>query len=418
MSKELDKLADAVYKCIRCGSCRAVCPTFGEELTETSVARGRVALVEAVIEGKLPMTPLFEKTVFDCAMCGACKANCPAGVDIPAVVEAAREVLAREKGSEGLMRYMARKSLKDKGAMDRAFGLMRLGGAVYGPLTGTPLSKFLPYQEGGKKRSFPKIPARPLAKRVPNLSPVDRPKGKVAFYAGCVINYVYPEVGEALVRVVNRAGYDVQLVKGELCCGKPLKSLGEAEAFKELAEKTAAQLAEMDVDRVLTACPTCALTLKEDYSKILTDRAAAERLSGKIEDVNRFLLEKSDILGQLGHVELSATYHDPCHLNFGMGIKSEPRALIRASAGGGLIEMAESERCCGFGGSFSFLNYCLSGKISGRKAANIGATGADTVVTACPGCMMHIQDAVKQSGDVMTTLHTIQLVDMALGRSR
>ena len=90
MADDLKKYADAVYKCIRCGACRAVCPTFGEELSETAVARGRMALVEAVINGGLDLTPAFEKAVFNCAMCGACKANCPSGVDVPGIIEAAR----------------------------------------------------------------------------------------------------------------------------------------------------------------------------------------------------------------------------------------------------------------------------------------------------------------------------------------
>jgi len=414
MSSALEKFADQIYKCIRCGACRSVCPTFGEELSELAVARGRVALVEAVMKGELDLTPAFEKTVFGCAMCGACKANCPSGVDVPGIIEAARAELVRKKGSEPLARYLAKKSLKDKKSLDRAFSLMAMGRAMYGPLAATPLSKYLPYQYKDFKRNFPKIPSRPLAKRVPELSRADKPKGRVVFYAGCVINYVYPEIGESAVRVLNRAGYDVLLVKDELCCGKPLLSLGETDVFVSLAARTLAQLAATEADAVLTACPTCALTLKEDYPKILAGSKDAGRVAAKVEDVNRFLLNKSDLIREISGIEASVTYHDPCHLNFGMGIKAEPRQLINAATGGGLVEMAESERCCGFGGSFSFLNYGLSGHISARKAANAGATGAGIVATACPGCIMHIDDAVKQAGIEAETLHTLQIIDRAL----
>ena len=409
----LNELKDAIYKCIRCGSCRAACPTFGEELSETAVARGRVALVEAVLEGRLSLTPAFEKVIFHCAMCGACKAGCPSGVDVPAIVEAAREELVKKKGSEPLARFLAKKSLKDKRSMDMAFALMSLGRSAYGPLAATPLGKYLPYQYRDFKRSFPKIPSKPLAARVPELSKADNPKGRVAFYAGCVVNYVYPEIGEAAIRVLNRAGFDVSISKDELCCGKPLLSLGETDAARPIAEKTAAALAGSDADFVVTACPTCALTLRYEYPKILDGLDGAVRLSGMVRDITSFLAKETDIIGQTTATGQKVTYHDPCHLNFGMGIKAEPRALIKAAAGN-LAEMAESERCCGFGGSFSFLNYELSGRIAARKAGNIEATGAEAVVTACPGCMMHIADALSQKGLNLETLHVVQLLDRAI----
>ncbi|MBI5189246.1 MAG: (Fe-S)-binding protein [Nitrospirae bacterium] len=413
MSKELEKLADLVYKCIRCGACRSVCPTFGEELSETVVARGRMALVEAVIDGRLDMGEAFENTIFGCAMCGACKANCPAGVDVPKVIEEARAVLAKEKGSQSLARYLARRSLKDKKAMDGAFAMMALGRAFYAPLAATPLAKFLPYQYKDMKRNLPKMPKRPLPKRVPEHSTVDNAKGRVVFYAGCVVNYVYPEIGETAVHVLNAAGYDVRIIRDELCCGKPLSSLGEMDAYRKLAEQVVAQLEVSEADAVLTACPTCALTLKEDYPKILPDSKGAAALSDKVEDVNRFLTKNTDILKGIEPIASTVTYHDPCHLNFGMGIKAEPREILKAATGG-LVEMAGAEKCCGFGGSFSFLNYALSGRIASKKSGAAIATGADIVATACPGCMMHMRDGLKQAGGKQEVLHTLQIIEKAL----
>jgi len=335
-------------------------------------------------------------------------------VDVPAVIEAARAELVKEKGSEQLFRYLAKRSLKDKPATDKAFSVMSLGGALYGPLAATPLGRYLPYQYRDIKRKLPKIPSKTLAKRIPAESCVPHPKGRVAFFAGCVVYYVYPEVGEAAVRVLNAAGYDVLFAREEVCCGKPLKSLGETDEFFRLAGKNVDIFNEMKVDAVLSACPTCALTLKEDYPKILPESKAARDLADKVDDIGRFLLNKSEIVKLIDERPVSATYHDPCHLNWGIGIKAEPRELVRASAGKGLIEMAEPDWCCGFGGSFSFLNYVLSGRISAKKAANALATGADVLATGCPGCMMHIQDALKQTGSKMSAVHTVQLIDKAL----
>jgi len=409
-------ITDAAYKCIRCGACRSVCPTFGEELSELAVARGRVALIEAVLNGKLELTEAFERAVFNCAMCGACKANCPSGVDVPGIIEAARAELVEKKRSESLIRFLAKRSLKDKKAMDRSFALMALGRAAYGPLTATPLARYLPYQYKDFKRNLPSIPMKALSKRVPELSEAENPKGRVVFFAGCVINYVYPEIGESAVRVLNKAGYDVIISKDEVCCGKPLISLGETAAFRELAEKTLAIFGGINADAVLTACPTCALTLKEDYPRILKNNDVAIKFAERVQDVNRFLMERSDLINDLSPAEAVITYHDPCHLNYGMGIKAEPRELINAATGGGLVEMAEAERCCGFGGSFSFINYGLSGRIAARKTGNITASGAEVVATACPGCMMHLRDSLKQAGSRVTALHTLQVLDKVINK--
>ncbi len=413
----LTNYSDEIFKCIRCGACRAVCPTFGEELSEIAVARGRMALIEAVTGGELALTDAFEKAVFNCAMCGACKAGCPSGVDVPAVIEAARAELVEKKRSEGLIRFLARKSLKDKKSLDHAFSLMALGRAAYGPLAATPLAKYLPYQYEDFRRNFPKIPRKPLSKRIPPVSRIRSAKGTVLFYAGCVINYVYPEIGVAAVKILNHAGYDVVFVKEELCCGKPLLSLGETEAFRSVAEKNVSLLSDVEADFIVSACPTCSLTLKEEYLKILAGGPAADAaasLGAKVRDINQFLLHETDFITRLDAAEMVITYHDPCHLAHGMGVKKEPRELLDAATLGGLVEMQEASRCCGFGGSFSFLNYELSGRIANRKVKNIIKTGAPAVVTACPGCMMHLKDALGQSGSDVAAFHTLQIYEKAI----
>ncbi len=410
----LTNLSSEIFKCIRCGACRAVCPTFGEELSEIAVARGRMALIEAVMGGELALTDAFEKAVFNCAMCGACKANCPSGVDVPAIIEAARAELVEKKRSEGLVRFLARKSLKDKKSLDRAFSLMALGRAAYGPLAATPLAKYLPYQYEDFKRNFPKIPRKPLSKRIPPVSRIRHAKGTVLFYAGCVINYVYPEIGVAAVKILNHAGYDVALIKEELCCGKPLLSLGETEAFRSVAERNVSLLMGVEADYIVSACPTCSLTLRDEYLKILPQSDNAAAMAAKVRDINEFLLHETDFIARLDAAEMIITYHDPCHLAHGMGVKKEPRELLDAATLGGLVEMEEASRCCGFGGSFSFLNYELSGRIANRKVKNIIKTGAPAVVTACPGCLMHIGDALRQSGADAVAFHTLQIFEKAI----
>ncbi|HSO20409.1 MAG TPA: (Fe-S)-binding protein, partial [Desulfosarcina sp.] len=170
---------------------------------------------------------------------------------------------------------------------------------------------------------------------------------------------------------------------------------------------------------LVTACATCTSTIHEVWPKMADDRHrdAAARLARRTMDINRFLVEKAGLRPRADAQNNSrtVTYHDPCHLKKGLKVSSEPRTVIRAASGCTLKEMAESDWCCGMGGSFNLQYYDLSKGIGMKKAAQIEATGADVLATGCPACMIQISDMLSRTGARIAVRHPVELFAESLG---
>jgi len=172
-------------------------------------------------------------------------------------------------------------------------------------------------------------------------------------------------------------------------------------------------------DYLICICPTCATTIKREWPKLLKGRkpeirANAEELANKVIDINAFLVNVLDMKPQKLSEVTKVTYHDPCHLAKGLGIRDEPRRLLRQMPGVEYAEMEEPDSCCGFGGSFSLYFYDLSRRINAEKIKHIEATGADTLVTSCPGCMIHIADGINHVQGTQKVVHIVQLLAQTL----
>ncbi len=183
---------------------------------------------------------------------------------------------------------------------------------------------------------------------------VSKKRGRVAIFTGCTVNFLYPQFGESLINVLHRLGYEVILPVGEVCCGAPLRALGLEEEAVKLARKNFDIFSKLNVDAVLSLCPTCTLTLKREYPKLIGEGIEMAA------DISSFFVDKIEA-SQVSHLPSAmktALYHDPCHLKYGLGIEKEPREIIK-KIGIDLIKTRE-ERCCGFAGVFCFSHKELS----------------------------------------------------------
>jgi glycolate oxidase iron-sulfur subunit len=234
-------------------------------------------------------------------------------------------------------------------------------------------------------------------------------KGRVAFFPGCAVEYVQPDIGSATIGVLNAIGYDV-IVPGDLkCCGRPLLSLGDRQAAEELAAHNAALFEALEVDAIVTACASCGLTFKKDYPKLLQPGAKIP----VVQDIHDFLAGR--IAGiKLNPVCKSVTVHDPCHLGRGQGLSRTVRDLLQTIPGLTIVEMKDPDRCCGFGGVMRITHRELSDGIAMDKVNNIIATRAAVVATGCPGCCMQIADALRRQGSEIGVVHPVQLLEEAL----
>jgi glycolate oxidase iron-sulfur subunit len=375
-----------IERCVKCGTCSAVCPTFLRERSESRSARGRMALVKAVLDGKLTVSAIFKDRLATCTTCLACEASCPNGVPVTKIIQAAKEQAVAESGM-GIINRITSHVLKHPTALRAT--------AWLAPVV-------LHYTKGRSGFRVPSSKGERAGGR-------DKSRGKVVFFPGCAINSLQKDAGRAVVSVLGRVGYEVIIPGGLQCCGRPMLSLGDHKAAAKLAAHNSALLEALQADAIVTACASCGLTFKEEYPKLLrlSERAPV------VLDIHEFLARVLPGV-PMGIVRRTVTYHDPCHLGRGQGLSGTVRGILRSLPGLTLVEMNNSDRCCGFGGVMRITHQKLSDGIAKDKAKNIIATKASAVVTGCPGCCMQITNALKLAGSEIETLHTVQVVEEAL----
>jgi glycolate oxidase iron-sulfur subunit len=414
--KDLEEYREQIEQCVKCGACRAHCPVFGVEKHEGRVARGKVALAHALLEGQVELEEKVLEDLSQCLLCGSCCAQCPNKVPTEEIIAAARRRIAREKGlsafGRGMTTVLRRQKLLNL--------LAKSGGSLQSLLfkklpetSGLRLRFPLPYLAAD--RTLPEFTARPFRERVPEVIAGEAGQETVAFFTGCGINYMYPAVGEALLKALAFLGVTVVIPKDQGCCGLPAVSAGARETVEELAQKNLAALTARPVDRVVTACASCNAGLGKVYADLGDDYRA---LGDKVEDIFVYLARHGlpEKLAALPAPErkIRVTYHDPCHLRT-RGITKEPRQILAALPQVEFVEMEDAGTCCGLGGTYSVYHYETSKQIGAKKAAAIAASGAQLVATDCPGCIMQLQDAINHAGGQQKAVHILELLEEALG---
>jgi len=406
-------------KCSRCGICVAACPVFRELQQETYSSRGKTEVARALLEGEVPYSAYTEDLFSKCLLCLACKANCPAGVEQIKLILGVRAELAKRRGLPLSKQIAFQYLLKNRslfGKALKAFSFLQMFTRPKGDGKLRHLPFFL--SAFGKGRLIPDISDAPLRRQFPEvIAPAKGPATlRVGLFSGCFIDFVDPAIGGSLIRVLTRHGVEAVFPKKQTCCGIPVFMSGDIKNGLELLKINVEAFAPYQLDAVVVACATCGTALKESY-KVLVEgesrewKDRIEAFSTKVQDISEFLTGKIDLTKAEKGTFLKVTYHDPCHLNRGQGIFNQPRTVLRGLPGIKLLEMRDSQRCCGGGGSFSFYHYDLSKQISGRKVEDIEATGASVVVTGCPGCMLQLKDQLGQKGLPVEVKHLIQLVD-------
>ncbi|MBP2640542.1 MAG: lutA 3 [Firmicutes bacterium] len=418
MNPDIAKWQKQLVKCIRCGTCRSVCPIFQFEDNENTTARGKVKLLESVSDGKLDLTPALQERLFKCLMCKACAAGCPSGVKTDELFLNARKTLVKKNGLP-LLKKIAFTGLRFR----RFFDLGLRMGATFQNLVlkdapgGRGKQPRIPIPAAGfdTRRIIPTMADKPLRRQLPSVNSVAAPKARVAFFTGCMLNYMYPEAGKALVRVLNHNGIEVVIPEEQCCCGTPAFTSGDQETGQFLAEHNINVLAAGNYDAIITGCATCGSALKLEYGEIISDATLQkkwEALSEKVYDITTYLL-KIGYDTDFGPVKATVTYHDPCHLVRSMGVSKEPRQIMKNIPGLIFQEMKEADKCCGSGGTFNLAHYELSRKINDLKLNNAEATGAEILVTGCSACRMHIADGLNQRDSNMKVVHTAEIIDRA-----
>jgi glycolate oxidase iron-sulfur subunit len=394
-------------RCAKCGQCRSVCPVFIETGDEAAVARGRISLAEAMLDGRIGFSERLQESFTKCLDCLHCDADCPSGVAHELVLQAVRQGIAGDVGAPWLARFALRHLLPRprlfEGALRLAAGIQRLL-----PERRRPPLRHLPLflARGARIPPLALKTARGHFRETQARKDLSKPSEKrAAIFTGCLINAVYPEVAADLAAVLRRIGYEPILPQGQACCGAPLLSFGETAAARRVAETNRRALAASEAEIVLAPCAACGHALKSVYLRLLSPDWTGGKF--RVLDATEFLAGAE--LGPLTPLAKKVAYHDPCQLRWGQRIAQAPRDLLRRSAR--YVEMPDAERCCGGGGAFSLFHPDITGKIADRKVRSIRESGAEAVATACPGCMLMLSERLPEP-----PLHVIQILRRAMGR--
>lgn len=417
-NRRSEMAADAKFRealqCIRCGSCLNVCPVFrlvGGHVFGKIYTGG----IGTILTAWFDELKKSEEIQGLCIQCGNCKEICPGKIDIPGLIMEIRRRLVEKDGLPLLQKAVY--SVVNNRKLFH--GMLRAASLAGKPFTTGKFLRHLPLflADLTDGRSLPAIAAEPFRDRFKKIS---QPKcqEKAVFYAGCLIDFAYPEMGESLVKILNRAGIEVIFPEEQTCCGAPARYSGAYEVAAGNAVDNIKALLSVDAQYVVSACPTCTVALNHEFISTFESLGQTEwlpqakklaektidfsTLVKKLVDEGRLTLKEGQALGKI-------TYHDSCHLKRTLHVSREPRELL-TRAGYELAEMFECDTCCGMGGSYSIKLPEISAPILQRKLQNIKNSGAATVAMDCPGCVMQIRGGMDQDGADISVRHTVEIL--------
>ncbi len=401
-------LIDEVKDCSKCGKCRSVCPVFLQVNDEVMSPRGRVSLVEAMLDGGLSNSERYVDTIRSCIKCMRCSDACPVGIRVERVIQSARELLAQKLGIPDPASEVFRSLLLDPSAFRSA--LVNAGRASKNPDAGgksalAPLWQLpLFFHEGAR---LPELAADTVLDKYPEYIDAGGKK-RIALFVGCSVNYIHTDIADSAIEVLKSLNVDIFLPKDQLCCGTPVLLFGDTDAVRELAKRNMSALKADEFDAIVTLCPACGVTFKREYERILD--SDTEGFSSKVYDVSEFIGKFLDY--GTHQIDATVTYHDPCYLRLGQGVEAEPRRILESSAR--FIEMEDADKCCGMGGSLGLFHPELSTQMVEDKTKAIVESGADVVATGCPGCILFLREQLAERNIQKDVLHTMQVLQKSL----
>lgn len=376
-------------KCSYCSFCEATCPVFLADLLETHVARSRMKIIQnALLSSNLALTPRVHDIINRCLLCTKCQQTCPCGVPVDEIVISARHQLYHGKRKNMAKRFLMRKIMEKRGVK----GLLKQL---------EPLAKAM----GFSPKEIPPIPAKSFADLYQGTySTKGQARSKVAYFVGCATNTIYPDTGDAVMKVLQQNNIEVTLPEKLVCCGIPALVEGDLKTAREMMHSNITILAALEVDAIISDCTSCVMVLKDKLLKVIGIddplRSQAETVAAKIQEVSLYL-NTIGLSQQPSALNCQYTYHVPCHSSWSPDISEAPRQLISEIPGTDLVEMEDADKCCGAAGTFFTEYQELSQKIQAPKLDNIKNTGVNTVVTPCPSCRFYLKAGLKENQEVI-----------------
>jgi len=355
------ELKEQLYRCSKCGYCRDtisdelgfyhVCPVYDVLRMEHFCGRGRATIALGLMEGAIQFSEPLSNMLHTDLGCGACKEICPENVDIPAITRALRKKIVESELESSKLKEM-HLALKEK---HNIFGEEK------------PRSRW--------------------------AEDLDLPKrGEILYFAGCSASYTYPKTARAVVNILSEVGVDVAyLGEDEWCCGAPALWSGYSELFEEIVKLNLSAIEASGANMVIFSCAVCYNSFKTHYQSVVGS------LPFKVLHISEATFDLMQNSKMNFHpIRKKFTYHDPCHLGRDEKIYEQPREVIKKIPQAEFYEMPRNRKsafCCGEGVVVSKLFPDLTRKISANRINEAKGTGANTIVTCCPGCVATLSKA-------------------------
>ena len=413
-----------MYKCVHCGFCLQACPTYLETGLETESPRGRIALMKAVNEGRIGITPDVYRHWDLCIQCRACEVACPSGVPYGNLIEATMsEVEPRRKTrffSKLLGNFVLNSVIPHQRRLEFVASLLSVyrSSGLQAAIRKTKVLAVLTPGLAELELSAPSVSKRRFKARGQIIPAQGDVRARVAILSGCVMPLMHGPEMDAVVRVLTRNGCDVEVTEGQGCCGAIHSHVGDLDRARELARNNIDAFEARGMDAVIVASAGCGSRMKE-YGHLLEDdphyAERASMFSRTVKDIHEFLVDLP-FVPPTGTVDKRVTYQDSCHLANAQRITDAPRAILTSIPGVELVEMERTDVCCGAGGTYTITEREFSLRVLDSKMTNVGKTGADVLATANPGCVLQLQYGTQRYGPPVEIAYVTDLLDEAYQR--
>jgi glycolate oxidase iron-sulfur subunit len=411
--------------------CLPSCPTYDATKLERHSPRGRISLMRAIADGELAVTKKFAEEMYYCLGCLACTTACPAGVNYAELFEVARADIethgALDNPKRNVIRWLTVKVIFTHPRLLRLVGRLLYGYQAIGLqrlVRAAGLTALLP-------KSLRELePLTPAVRRHFSdalIREIETPSPRcyrVGLLTGCVQDLIYSEVNRDTADVLLAHGCEVFTPRLQSCCGSLHAHNGELELAREMARRNILAMEQSagsldNLDAIISNAGGCGSHLK-NYAHLLQDDPVfairAKTWSRKLKDIHEWLVQIGLQRPACQAQPTLVTYHESCHLCHGQKIVCPPREVLRGIPGLELVELPESNWCCGSAGIYNITQPEMSGKLLDRKLANLQRTAATVVASANPGCSVQIEAGLRQTGNNVRVVHPISLLAEAFRR--
>jgi glycolate oxidase iron-sulfur subunit len=371
-------------------------------------------LIKMASENQLPVDKTYRASLGYCLLCRRCESVCLAGLSPAEITIQARHRVATETRPSFPQRLFHRALVSHRAVIAGLAGMASVLPGVSGN-NGRPMRHLVEAAALLSGNLSMPSGARPFhSQPIPRCTqPADGVvlKGRIALFPGCVFEYFMPQIATDMVTALARAGFEVSYPHGLSCCGQAVYSKGDFKTARLMAERNIRALSAFD--HVVTGCGTCGSALK-DYPGWF---GKSDPMQGRAADLVRRSIDFTEILDATGFEPpppfdsgQTVTYHDPCHMRWHLGISAPPRRLLQSIRGISYREMDRADACCGLGGAFGLTHRDIGLRLLDKKMAAIRASGAQTVVTSCPGCLLNLKAGARRHRLPIQVLHISKLM--------